>query len=234
VPSGPQNLAHRAAQLIQQEYGAGRGCRIEIVKKIPPAAGLGGGSSNAAATLMGLNRLWKLNLSKENLFDLAVKLGSDVPFFLEGGTALAEGRGERLTPLRLVPDFWLVLIKPNFPIDTSWAYGQVKIPLTSNSQYVKLNSLKQILTLEQILSLLDNDLEDAVGGFYPSIGAIKEELLSKGAMGAAMSGSGSSVFGLVETQEAAENLAQRVRRAKWQVFVVRPVRRCEGLGGLDC
>lgn len=234
VPSGSQNLAHRAARLIQQKCDVRRGCRIEIVKKIPSAAGLGGGSSNAAAALLGLNRIWKLNLSKEDLLGLAARLGSDVPFFLEGGTALAEGRGERLTPLQLVPDFWLVLIKPDFSIGTNWAYGQAKIPLTSNSQYVKLNSLKQILTLEQLLSFLDNDLEDAVEECYPSIGIIKEELLSKGAMGAAMSGSGSSVFGLVKTQAAAENLAQRVKRAKWQVFVVRPVRRCEGLGGLDC
>jgi len=138
-----------------------------------------------------------------------------------------------LTSLRLVPDFWLVLIKPEFSIDTSWAYGRVKIPLTSNSQYVKLKGLKEILTLEQLSSFLDNDLEDAVGASYPSIGEMKEELLSKGAMGAAMSGSGSSVFGLVKTKKAAERLAKRVNRAKWQVFVVRPVRRCEGLGGLD-
>ena len=233
VPSGAKNLAHRAARLIQREFNIRGGCQIEIIKKIPPAAGLGGGSSNAAAALIGLNELWKLHLSKKKLLELAARLGSDVPFFLEGGTALAEGRGERLTSLRLVPDFWLVLIKPEFSIDTSWAYGRVKIPLTSNSQYVKLKGLKEILTLEQLSSFLDNDLEDAVGASYPSIGEMKEELLSKGAMGAAMSGSGSSVFGLVKTKKAAERLAKRVNRAKWQVFVVRPVRRCEGLGGLD-
>jgi 4-diphosphocytidyl-2-C-methyl-D-erythritol kinase len=233
VPSGSKNLAHRAARLIQREFGVRRGCRIEIVKNIPPAAGLGGGSSNAAAALVGLNRLWKLDLPKKTLTDLAARLGSDVPFFLEGGTALAQGRGERLRALRVVPEFWLVLIKPDFSIETSWAYGRVKIPLTLNSQYVKLNSLKEILTLEQLLNILDNDLEDVVEESFPSIGKIKEELLSKGAMGAAMSGSGSSVFGLVKTQKAAERLAQRVYRAKWQVFVVRPVRRCEGLGGLD-
>lgn len=233
VPSGPENLAHRAARLLQREFRVQNGCRIEIAKNIPPAAGLGGGSSNAAATLIGLNRLWKLNLSNGDLIALAARLGSDVPFFVEGGTVLAEGRGERLTALQLIPDFWLVLIKPDFSIATSWAYARVKIPLTKNSLDVKLKKLRQISNLDHLLSLLNNDLERAVEETYPSIGEIKKELLSKGAMGAAMSGSGSSVFGLVRTREAAEHLAKGVSCARWQIFVVRPVRRCEGPGQLD-
>ena len=230
VPSGPENLAYGAARLLQREFQVRRGCRIKIVKKIPPAAGLGGGSSNAAAALVGLNKLWELNLSKGNLFALATRLGSDVPFFLEGGTALAEGRGHRLTPLQLIPDFWLVLIKPDLSIASRWAYQRIKIPLTSNSLYVKLNRLREISNLEQLLGFLDNDLERAVEEVYPAIGEVKGELLSKGAMGATMSGSGSAVFGLVKTQKAAERLAMKVGRAKWQIFVVRPVRRCEGPG----
>lgn len=233
VPSGPENLAHAAARLLQREFQVRHGCRIEIAKNIPPAAGLGGGSSNAAATLIGLNRLWELNLSKEGLLALAARLGSDVPFFVEGGTALAEGRGERLTPLALITDFWLVLIKPDFSIATSWAYERVKIPLTSNSLDVKLRKLRKISNLDQLLGLLNNDLEKTVEEAYPSIGAIKTELLSKGAMGAAMSGSGSAVFGLVRTREDAERLAEGVSCARWQIFVVRPVRRCESPGQLD-
>jgi 4-diphosphocytidyl-2-C-methyl-D-erythritol kinase len=136
VPSGPENLVHRAAQLILSEHEVPGGCRIEIDKRIPAGAGLGGGSGNAAVTLLGLNRLWDLNMSREDHLRMAARLGSDVPFFLEGGTALAEGRGERLTPLRLVPDFWLVLVKPAISISTAWAYGRVKIPLTLNSKFV--------------------------------------------------------------------------------------------------
>lgn len=233
VPSGSKNLAHGAARLLQGEFQVPHGCRIHIAKKIPPAAGLGGGSSNAAATLVGLNRLWDLHLSKGDLLALGARLGSDVPFFLEGGTALAQGRGEKLTPLRLTTDFWLVLVKPDFSISTNWAYSRVKIPLTLNSFDVKLNSLRKISSLNQLLGFLDNDLEKAVEEVYPSIGEIKAELLSKGAMGAAMSGSGSSVFGLVRTRKAAERLAEGLRCAKWQVFVVRPIRRCEGLEELD-
>jgi 4-diphosphocytidyl-2-C-methyl-D-erythritol kinase len=230
VPSGSENLAYQAARLLREELQVKKSCSIEIIKNIPPGAGLGGGSSNAAATLVGLRRLWKLNLPEAKLLELGEKLGSDVPFFLYGGTVLAEGRGERLTPLHLVPDFWMTLVKPNLSIATGWAYGQVKIPLTSNPLYVKLNSLKEISTIEQLLSYLDNDLERAVEAAYPSIDEIKRELLSKGAMGAAMSGSGSAVLGVVKTKKAAVQLAERVKRASWQVFVVRPARRCEGLG----
>ncbi len=233
APSGTENLAYVAARLLQQELRVNRGCSIEIAKQIPPGAGLGGGSSNAATVLMGLNRLWKLHLPRERLLELAAGVGSDVPFFLYGGTVLAEGRGERLTPLKLVPDFWLTLVKPDFSIATRWAYGQVKNTLTSNPLYVKLNSLKEISSIDHVLSFLDNDLETAVEATYPSIGEIKEELLSKGAMGAAMSGSGSAVFGLVTSQEAAVQLAKEVKCAQWQVFVVRPARRCEGLGEVD-
>ena len=230
VPSGPDNLVHKAAHLLRQHSGISLGCRIEVIKRIPPAAGLGGGSSDAAATLTGLNELWSLGLSKEKLHSLAADLGSDVPFFIEGGTAVAQGRGPRQTPLRLTPTFWLVLIKPDFSISTAWAYGQFKIPLTSYPLDVKLSSLKEISHLDKLLTLLDNDLERAVGEKYPAVGHLKRELLSKGAMGAAMSGSGSAVFGIVESRGAAEDLAERIRRAEWQIFVVRPLRRCKGSG----
>jgi 4-diphosphocytidyl-2-C-methyl-D-erythritol kinase len=160
VPGSPQNLAHRAARLVQEEAAWEEGCHIAIHKRIPPASGLGGGSSNAAAVLVGLNRLWQMSLSDQQLSRMATRLGSDVPFFLRGGTALARGRGEKLTPLGRHVDFWLVVVKPDLSISTAWAYGQVKIPLTSNSKIVKLNSLTEIDHLDQLLSLLDNDSEN--------------------------------------------------------------------------
>jgi 4-diphosphocytidyl-2-C-methyl-D-erythritol kinase len=206
------------------------GCSIEIRKQIPPAAGLGGGSSNAATTLMGLNKLFRLNLSSKTLHLMASQLGSDVPFFLRGGTALARGRGERLSPVRLRPDFWLVVVKPDVSISTEWAYGRVKIPLTSNSRFVKLNSLKEITSIDHLLSLLDNDLERAVREHFPSIAEIKSDLLSKGAIGAAMSGSGSAVFGVVRTKSEANLLAEKMRRDQWEIFTVRPMRRCRATG----
>jgi 4-diphosphocytidyl-2-C-methyl-D-erythritol kinase len=224
VPSGPANLAHQAAQRILDEYPRLGGCDIEIRKHIPPAAGLGGGSSNAATTLIGLNKLFRLNLSSQKLHLMASRLGSDVPFFLRGGTALARGRGERLTQLRLKPDFFMVVVKPDISISTQWAYGRVKITLTSNSRFIKLDSLKGIMDIGHLLSLLDNDLEGAVRGHYPSIDEIKSDLLSKGAMGAAMSGSGSAVFGVVRTKAEADLLAGKMRRPQWQIFIVRPMR----------
>lgn len=226
VPSGPENLAYRAARLAQEALSGERGCRIAIRKRIPPAAGLGGGSSNAAAVLIGLNRLWQLSLSDQELTRMAARLGSDVPFFLHGGTALARGRGEALTPVKMMAEFHLVVVKPDLSIPTAWAYGRLKIPLTSNSKFVKLNSLKEIRTLDQVLPLLDNDLEKAVGAIYALIGEIKANLVSKGAIAAAMSGSGSAVYGIVEDRDAAWQLAERMRRDRWQIFVVRPIRGC--------
>ena len=118
LPTGPANLAHRAAEAVRSLAGLARGIRIHIQKKLPVAAGLGGGSADAAGVLFGLNRMWNLNISHETLAELAVKLGADVPFCLTGGTALAEGIGERLTPLPSLGRRWLVLVKLPLSVST--------------------------------------------------------------------------------------------------------------------
>ena len=199
-----QNLIYKAAVLLRDFAGYKGGAVISLKKNIPSAAGLGGGSSDAAAALLGLNRLWELNLPVPVLAELAGRIGSDVPFFIGGPLALAEGRGERLTPLSLRSPVWLLLVKPSLSVSTPWAYGHYAPKLTKKVIDIKLFCLsldgKDFVSLRQMVF---NDLEEAVSGRYPVIAEIKEALLKSGAVVASMSGSGPTVFGVFGTREEA-------------------------------
>jgi 4-diphosphocytidyl-2-C-methyl-D-erythritol kinase len=199
VPSGPGNIAWRAAEALVSRKNAEVGVDIFISKNIPVAAGLGGGSSDAATVLMGLNELLCLNLSDSELMSVGLKLGADVPFFIFKKTALAEGVGERLTVIEGLPQAWLVLINPNIHVSTAWVY-----------QNLQLTKDKVVDTLPKfcnrvidICSILLNDLEPVTIGRFPVIREIKELLLEKGAAGVLMSGSGPTVFAVFETEKDA-------------------------------
>jgi 4-diphosphocytidyl-2-C-methyl-D-erythritol kinase len=202
VPEGEGNIAWRAARALFEPSVSGGGLAITIDKRIPVAAGLGGGSSDAAAVLAGVNRLLGLGLSWKRLMEIGVSLGADVPFFLLGGPALAEGIGERLTPLEAMPRAWLSLVNPGIPVSTAWAYGNVNLSLTTGHRipYIPLF----YGTLDEVAAILANDLERVTMEAHPVISEIKERLLAAGALGALMSGSGPTVFGLFATQAAAE------------------------------
>jgi 4-diphosphocytidyl-2-C-methyl-D-erythritol kinase len=202
VPDGEGNIAWRAARALFDPQGAGFGLEIAISKRIPVAAGLGGGSSDAAAVLLGVNRLLGLGLDRQRLMAVATPLGADVPFFLLGGPALAEGIGERLTPLEGIPAAWLALVNPGIPVSTAWAYNNVNLSLTTGHRipYIPLF----YGTLVEVAAILANDLEQVTMGAHPVIGQIKERLLAAGALGTLMSGSGPTVFGLFADQHAAE------------------------------
>jgi len=210
VPDGEANLAYRAASLLLEEKGLSGPVRIHIRKRIPVGGGLGGGSSDAAATLLGLNRLLRLGCSQGTLFSLAARLGADVPFFIRGGPARARGIGERLTRLRPFPRLWMVILYPGFPVSTRWVYQSLDFKLTKAMGNTSINfSLKDP---KRLARLLVNDLEKVTIRRYPKIAFLKERLMEEGAGGALMSGSGSSVFGIFAAEEAARKAFRRLRK----------------------
>jgi 4-diphosphocytidyl-2-C-methyl-D-erythritol kinase len=203
VPEGEGNIAWKAARALLELSGSDQGVEIEIVKQIPVAAGLGGGSSDCAAVLLGLNELLRLGLSLERLMEIGVTLGADVPFFVFGQTALAEGIGELLTPLAKVPTAWVVLVNPNLPVSTAWVYQNLQ--LTQRDQLAKLpNSFENVA---ELCDILGNDLESVTIPAFPVIDEIKRSLVGLGASGALMSGSGPTVFGLFEDEATARKAA---------------------------
>jgi 4-diphosphocytidyl-2-C-methyl-D-erythritol kinase len=220
VPQGNKNLAYKAASILLDAKGIDQFVQIHIRKRIPVGAGLGGGSTDAAATLVGLNRLFGLRYTSVQLEKLASTLGADVPFFIRGVPARARGIGERLTPLQKVPRFWLIILYPNLPVATAWVYNNLRAKLTKAIVNTSIN-----LTLgnpARFRKLLVNDLETVTMGRYPRIGLLKEELVQQGAVGALMSGSGSSVFGVFPSRRSAEQAFRQLRKEKGvQAFLVR-------------
>jgi 4-diphosphocytidyl-2-C-methyl-D-erythritol kinase len=226
VPSDASNLAYRAAQLLQKEAKVNKGVEISLKKNIPVAAGLGGGSSNAATVILGLNKLWKLKLSKKRLMKIAAKLGSDIPFFvMDGSWALGKGRGEKLTPMAGPGrKIWHVLVKPPFGISTKEAYAglaAVGAGLTPPGANVKMlfRSL-QTGDSETLSNLLTNSLELVLNKRVKTISDIKQKLVLEGAFASLMSGSGSTVFGLFKTEKEAKRAARILKRKNrdWRVY----------------
>lgn len=231
LPSGEENLAYRAAQLVGTRYKVPGGFRMILEKRIPVAAGLAGGSADAAAVLYGLNRVWELGLSERELEELALELGSDVPFSLRGGTALAEGRGEVLTSLPPLPDCWLVLARPDFGVSTAWAYKELDAdPPETRPDIAGLVAAVRAGDLVGIASRLGNSFETVVTARYPVVGELKAALLKAGALGASLSGSGPTVFGLFAARAQAEAAAKNLPSGV-EAFIVRPVAAGAGAGG---
>lgn len=204
------NLVYKAASLIQRYTSCGKGVKIILHKNIPVSAGLGGGSSDAAYTLLGLNMLWDLCLSKRELCAIGLEIGSDIPFFLNGPSALVEGRGEKVKPLNIHSPIAFLLVKPPVSVSTAWAYKNMK-KLTKNPVDIKLfcQALKK-KDFACLSSMLKNDLERVVVKKYPVVGKIKERLLEKGALISAMSGSGPAAFGVFELKEKAISAAREM------------------------
>jgi 4-diphosphocytidyl-2-C-methyl-D-erythritol kinase len=218
VPDGPGNIAWQAADALLKKSRLDVGIEISIKKNIPVAAGLGGGSSDAAAVLMGLNELLDLRLSDDQLMETGVRLGADVPFFILKSSALAEGIGERLTRIDKTPDLWLVLVNPNIHVSTAWVYKNLQ--LTSDKTVNIISLLYN--GIGDICAILGNDLESVTINRFPVIGGIKESLNAAGASGSLMSGSGPTVFGLFEDEGAARRAAAILSsESDWFVRAVR-------------
>lgn len=211
LPAGPGNLAYKAAALLLKEAGVAGGVEISLEKRIPLAGGLGGGSSNAAAVLTGLARLYGLRLGRQDLHKLALQLGSDVPFFLTDGMALARGRGELLTPLRAWPPRWLVIANPGVPVSTAWAYQEASSKLTLGAGRVTIQPLITDGRLPWPPVWAFNRLEAVVLPHRDEVRALKALLEAEGAAPVFMSGSGASVIGVVPDEARAQALAEGVR-----------------------
>jgi 4-diphosphocytidyl-2-C-methyl-D-erythritol kinase len=219
--AGGENLVVKALKILGEELGRSLSFRVHLTKRIPWGAGLGGGSSDAAAVLKGVNDRLGRPVVPERLSQLAAQLGSDVPFFLLEQTAWARGRGERLEPAPGWPAWWVVLVCPGFPLSTAWAYERVKIPLTKKNKRTIIKSLKITPGLPPA-AFLENDLEEAVFPHYPVLADLKEALRRLGAAGALMTGSGSTVFGLWENKAAAARAARALQEEGWpQVLLTR-------------
>ncbi len=213
------NLAIRAVRWLEEVTGRKLPVSIRLIKNIPVAGGLGGGSANAAAALVGIRALYELALTDKELLDGAAELGADVPFFLLGGTAVGEGIGERLTPVTLPTDYALVLVNPRFAVSTATVFRKFSKTLTGNSGKGRL---WQILERSRgIEGLLHNDLQRVAEGLYPKISEMRRALEIAGARLVMMTGSGPTVFAIVELGHAGE-MVSRIPE-KWICFSARPV-----------
>lgn len=206
APDGPGNIAWKAARALLDRAESDTGVNIEIIKNIPVAAGLGGGSSDAASVLMGMNELLQLGLTDQLLMEIGSTLGADVPFFIFKKTALAEGVGDILTPLPEMPKCWILLINPGVHVSTAWVYRSLQ--LTSRGELNKLPKFFE--SIEDVVSVLSNDLESVTIPAFPVIDDIKNRLMNLGAVGSLMSGSGPTVFGIFKSFDAAESARREV------------------------
>lgn len=221
VPTDASNLALRAALALREAAGVERGVRIVLDKRIPVAAGLGGGSADAAAVLSGLNRLWGLRWPLARIADVAVTLGMDVSFFLRGGTALATGRGERVDRIPGMA-LALVLVNPRFASSTAEAYGRLTPAMYSEGGRARaVATALRSRRAERVADCLYNGLEAAVIPAHPEIGRMKAALSAAGALGTLMSGSGPTVFGIARSLDHARQIQRRVRRVSWECWAVR-------------
>lgn len=224
VPSGPENLVFRAVEVLRRETGARRGVRVDLDKRIPTGAGLGGGSSNAAATLRALDRLWGLRLAPERLSGLAAGIGSDVPFFLTGGTAIATGRGERIRPVVWEDEFWYVLVYPGFPVSTARAYQNVRIGLTETGAYGTFLDFAEKsgrICAGGLFACLENDFLPLVKAAGRGVARILEALAAGGAVACSVSGSGSTLFGVFCEARQASAAVASVRGRGRRVYLCR-------------
>jgi 4-diphosphocytidyl-2-C-methyl-D-erythritol kinase len=222
IPLNEDNIVYKAAKLIKEKMDIKKGIEIFIKKNIPVAAGMAGGSSNAAAVLVGLNELWKLGLSKDELRDLGLKLGADVPFCIEGGTALAEGIGEKLTYIKGInKDVNILVCKPDIFVSTKEVYQSLDIKNIEKRPDNKL--LIEKLKNDDIVSVSNNMvnvLEEVTSKKYSDIKVIENIIAKNGAMGTMMSGSGPTVFGFFDNEEKARRARVELLENYSQVYVV--------------
>lgn len=221
VPDDHRNLAYQAAKLLKDTYSIASGVTILLEKKIPVAAGLAGGSSDAAATLKGLNQLWDLGLSLDELAELGAKIGSDVSFCIYGGTALATGRGEKIEELPSPPNCWIILAKPSIGVSTADVYGGLKM-----DRVIHPNTREMIRAIKEkdyglMCSSMGNALESVTLNLYPEVSILKEQMIKFGADAVLMSGSGPTVFGLVQHESRVNRIYNGLRGFCDEVYAVR-------------
>ncbi len=226
LPSNQDNLVYKAASLFMESYGLTTGLSIHLEKQIPVAAGLAGGSSDAAATLLGLNQLFHKDIPKEELMKLGVKIGADVPYCIMLGTALSEGIGELLTPLPPIPSCSILLVKPDISVSTKYVYENLH--LNEKSLHPNIQAMRNALDnadLHTLAKSMDNILQTVTIKEYPIISEIKDKMKELGALNSLMSGSGPTVFGIYQNRELAKKALTYFKRHRHfgkQVFLTTP------------
>ncbi|WP_350300841.1 4-(cytidine 5'-diphospho)-2-C-methyl-D-erythritol kinase [Peribacillus frigoritolerans] len=221
VPDDHRNLAYQAAFILKERFGINKGVSITIEKNIPVAAGLAGGSSDAAATLRGLNRLWKLGLSMDELAEIGAEIGSDVSFCVYGGTALARGRGEKITHLPAPPKCWVILAKPTIGVSTADIYKRLQTSKMEHPDVPGMITAIMENNYHDVCEGLGNVLEQVTLQLYPEVANIKDQMKTFGADSVLMSGSGPTVFGLVEHDSRMQRIYNGLRGFCDQVYAVR-------------
>jgi len=223
LPTDESNIAYKAAQVMLDKYNIPTGVYIYIKKNIPIAAGMAGGSTDGAGVIRGINKLFNLDLTLEEMMDLGVALGADVPFCILGGGALAEGIGEKLTSIKGLNKGWIVLSKPNIGISTSEAYGNLNLDsISKRPETRKLSKALESDNIYDVSRLLCNVFEEGIFKKYPIVKIIKKKMLQYGALGSVMTGSGPTVFGLFKDYERAKSASQKLLRLYKQTYLVRP------------
>jgi len=212
VPRNARNSIWKAAALLKERCSVDRGVKFRLVKRIPVGGGMGGGSADAAATLVGLNKFWQLGLSQTELFEISQEIGMDVAFCILGGTALATGRGEIVEPLPSPPKLPLVIVNPGVFVSTRTAYEGLKVDqLTFTDKSAQMIDAIQRQDFDGIVASLHNDFESTVLDEYPVIGAARRDLVEAGAGAALLSGSGASVFGIARSAAQARAIAEALK-----------------------
>jgi 4-diphosphocytidyl-2-C-methyl-D-erythritol kinase len=232
IPVDETNLIVRGARALSDQHGA----NIRLIKKIPAKGGLGGGSSNAAVTLLALNRLWRLDRENEHLRQIGARLGADVPFFFTGGTVLARGIGAELEELTEVAKQHLIVVTPNASVATATAYRALNAPslTTTDSLSILSSSFTEPFTGNSSQWPLHNDFEGVIFEREPEIRRAKETLLEAGARNALLAGSGSSVFGIFKDRAARDHALVNLRsEVGWRVFACHTLSRSEYLQAID-
>jgi 4-diphosphocytidyl-2-C-methyl-D-erythritol kinase len=228
VPTGDKNIVVGAANVLRERFAISTGVAIHLEKRIPSPGGLGGGSSNAAVTLLGLSRFWGLDATLPELQEIAARLGSDVPFFLHGGTALGTGRGEKIESLADFAAKWMLIVTPDVSVATRDAFAGLTAPsLTKPEVGHILNVCRlELESLDLLHTVLKNDFETAIFAAYPEIERVKNTLLELGAQQALMSGSGASVFGFFDNEQTRQQAIKALdEHVNWRVFAVATISR---------
>jgi 4-diphosphocytidyl-2-C-methyl-D-erythritol kinase len=235
IPTDESNLVLRAAHVLRERFGSRRGARIELEKMVPAGGGLGGGSSDAAVTLIALAHLWEIQTSVRELSDIGARLGADVPFFLTGGTALGTGTGADIRPLEDVTKMHLVVITPGVRVSTAEGYRALGAPaLTKTDTVVNLFvSRTEADFSDSLCDVMSNDFEAVMVRLHPEIGRARDALMKAGARRAMLSGSGSSVFGVFDSKGEAGRARESLKgEVGWQVFACATLTRAEYLAAL--
>lgn len=224
IPIDQKNHAYAAAELIKERFQIKAGIRIYIEKRIPVAAGLAGGSSDCAATLRGLNRLWNLGLSNQELADLGSEIGSDVPYCIEGGTAFVTGRGEKVEQMAPMPQCWVVLVKPKMSVSTGSIFGSLSFNSIEHPDIPNLKAAVAANDYEKMTQTIGNALEGVTIQKHPVIQQIKDRMMKFGADAALMSGSGPTVFALCDKKTRAQRIYNGLKGFCEEVYLVRTLK----------